>query len=141
MQRYRQRCWLRQLAPDADRKQEDRLLRVIARMDGTPFPSSTRLTLRWLRGQLPTRYDWVRGIPFLDRWVRDSTRRRRQEQRQGRFESAYCAETVAVTYEEMGLIETEKRTNWFDPGRFWSGDELPLVTPYRLGGEIAVVAD
>ena len=141
MQRYRQRCWLRQLAPDADREQEDRLLRVIARMDGTPFPSTTRLTLRWLRGQLPTRYDWVRGIPFLDRWVRDSTRRRRQEQRQGRFESAYCAETVAVTYEEMGLIETEKRTNWFDPGRFWSGDGLPLVTPYRLGGEIAVVAD
>jgi len=141
MQRYRQRCWLRQLAPDADREQEDRLLRVIARMDGTPFPSTTRLTLRWLRGQLPTRYDWVRGIPFLDRWVRDSTRRRRQEQRQGRFESAYCAETVAVTYEEMGLIETEKRTNWFDPGRFWSGDGLPLVTPYRLGGEIAVVAN
>jgi hypothetical protein len=48
---------------------------------------------------------------------------------------------VAVTYEEMGLIETEKRSNWFDPGRFWSGDDLPLVAPYRLGDEIAVVAD
>jgi hypothetical protein len=48
---------------------------------------------------------------------------------------------VAVTYEEMGLIETEKRSNWFDPGRFWSGDDLPLVAPYRLGSEIAVVAD
>jgi hypothetical protein len=141
MQRYNQRCWWRQLTPDADHHQENRLLRVIARMDGTPFPSTTRLTLRWLRGQFPTRYDWVRGIPFLDKWVRDSTRRRREEQRKGRFESAYCAETVAVTYEEMGLIETVKRTNWFDPGRFWSGDELPLVAPYRLGGEIAVVAD
>jgi hypothetical protein len=141
MQRYGQRCWLRQLTPDATRKQENRLLRVIARMDGTPFPSTTRLTLRWLRGQLPTRYDFVRGIPFLDKWVRESTRRRREEQRKGGFESAYCAETVAVTYEEMGLIETEKRSNWFDPGRFWSGDQLPLVTPYRLGGEIAVVAE
>jgi hypothetical protein len=141
MQRYRQRCWLRQLTPDASREQENRLLRVIARMDGTPFPSTTRLTLRWLRGQLPTRYDFVRGIPFLDKWVRESTRRRREEQRKGGFESAYCAETVAVTYEEMGLIETEKRSNWFDPGRFWSGDQLPLVTPYRLGGEIAVVAE
>ena len=141
MQRYRQRCWLRQLSPDADRNQENRLLRVIARMDGTPFPSTTRLTLRWLRGQLPTRYDLVRGIPFLDKRVRESTRRRREEQRKGRFESAYCAETVAVTYEEMGLIETEKRANWFDPGRFWSGDALPLVAPYRLGDEIAVVAD
>jgi hypothetical protein len=83
----------------------------------------------------------VRGIPFLDTYVRESTRRRRAEQRQGHFESAYCAETVAVTYEEMGLIETEKRTNWFDPGRFWSGDALPLVAPYCLGNEIAVVAD
>jgi hypothetical protein len=141
MDRYRQRCWWRQLTPDAGRKQEDRLLRVIARMDGTPFPSTSRLTLRWLRGQLPTRYDWVRGIPFLDKRVRESTRRRREEQRKGGFESAYCAETVAVTYEEMGLIETEKRTNWFDPGRFWSGDALPLVAPYQLGGEISVVAD
>ena len=102
---------------------------------------SQRLTLRWLRGQLPTRYDWVRGIPILDSRVRESTRRRREEQRKGRFESAYCAETVAVTYEEMGLIQTEKRSNWFDPGRFWSGDGLPLIAPYRLGSEIAVVAD
>ena len=133
MQRYGQRCWLRQLTPDADRQQENRLLRVIARMDGTPFPSTARLTLRWLRGQLPTRYDWVRGIPFLDTYVRESTRRRREEQRQGRFESAYCAETVAVTYEEMGLIETEKRTNWFDPGRFWSGDDTAAGSAVLLG--------
>jgi hypothetical protein len=139
--RYGQRCWLRQMSPDIDHEQENRLLRVIARMDGTPFPSTTRLTLRWLRGQLPTRYDWVRGIPILDSRVRESTRRRREQQRKGRFESAYCAETVAVTYEEMGLIETEKRSNWFDPGRFWSGDDLPLIAPYRLGSEIAVVAD
>jgi hypothetical protein len=101
-QRYGQRCWLRQLTPDTNREQEDRLLRVIARMDGTPFPSTTRLTLRWLRGQLPTSYDWVRGIPLLDNKVRESTRRRRAEQRQGRLESAYCAETVAVTYERWG---------------------------------------
>ena len=108
--RYGQRCWLRQISPDIDHEQENQLLRVIARMDGTPFPSTTRLTLRWLRGQLPTRYDWVCGIPILDSHVRESTRRRREQQRKGRFESAYCAETVAVTYEEMGLIETEKRS-------------------------------
>ena len=48
---------------------------------------------------------------------------------------------MAVTYEEMGLIETEKRSNWYDPGRFWSVDDLPLVAPYRLVDEIAVVAD
>ena len=43
---YGQRCWLRQLTPYATREQEDRLLRVIARMDGTPFPSTARLTGR-----------------------------------------------------------------------------------------------
>ena len=35
---YGQQCWLRQLTPYATREQEDRVLRVIARMDGTPFP-------------------------------------------------------------------------------------------------------
>lgn len=35
MHRYGQRCWLRQLTPYANREQEDRLLRIIARMDGT----------------------------------------------------------------------------------------------------------
>ena len=33
------------------------------------------------------------------------------------LETAYCAETVAITYEEMGLLVTEKDSNWFDPGR------------------------
>ena len=36
--RYDQRCWLRQLTPYATREQEDELLRVIARMDGTAVP-------------------------------------------------------------------------------------------------------
>ncbi|EFD42781.1 LOW QUALITY PROTEIN: conserved hypothetical protein, partial [Mycobacterium tuberculosis variant africanum K85] len=59
--RYRQRCWLRQLTPHANRDQEDKLLRVIARMNGTPFPTTARLTGRWLRGRLPTLNDWLRG--------------------------------------------------------------------------------
>ncbi len=74
---YGQRCWLRQLTPDATREQEDQVLRVIARMDGTPFPSTARLTGRWFRGRVPTASDWTRGIPFLDKKVRESTRRRK----------------------------------------------------------------
>ena len=62
---YGQRCWLRQLTPYATREQEDQVLRVIARMDGTPFPSTARLTGRWFRGRVPTASDWTRGIPFL----------------------------------------------------------------------------
>jgi hypothetical protein len=38
----------------------------------------------------------------------------------------------------MGLLKTEKHFNWFDPGKFWSGDTLPLTAGYRLGDEISV---
>lgn len=138
MQRYHQRCWLRQLTPYANREQEDRLLRVIARMDGTAFPTTARLTGRWLRGRLPTISDWARGIPVLETKASQVTRRRKAQQRAVGLETAYCAETVAITYEEMGLLSTEKHSNWFDPGSFWSGDILPLAPGYELGREIAV---
>jgi hypothetical protein len=136
---YGQRCWLRQLTPDATRDQEDQVLKVIARMDGTPFPSTARLTGRWFRGRVPTASDWTEGIPFLDRRVRESARRRRADERKAGLETAYCAETVAITYEETGLLITEKHSSWFDPGKFWSGDTLPLAEGYTLSDEIAVV--
>lgn len=139
MHRYGQRCWLRQLTPYANREQENRVLKVIARMDGTPFPSTARLTGRWFRGRIPTADDFTRGIPLLDSKVRESAQRRKAERQQVGLETAYCAETVAVTYEEMGLLATDKDANWFDPGRFWSGDRLPLARGYDLGAEIAVM--
>ena len=136
-QRYHQRCWLRQLTPYAGREQENQLLQVIARLDGTAFPTTARLTGRWLRGRLPTTSDWVRGTPLLDSKFRESRQRRRARHSMG-LETAYCAETVAVTYQEMGLLATDKNSNWFDPGSFWSGDALPLAPGYRLGAEIAI---
>jgi hypothetical protein len=136
---YGQRCWLRQLTPYAGREQEDRMLKVIARMDGTPFPSTARLTGRWFRGRVPVVGDFTRGIPLVHSRIRESARRRKAEKLQVGLETAYCAETVAITYEEMGLLATEKHYNWFDPGSFWSGDHLPLAASYRLGDEIAVV--
>jgi hypothetical protein len=138
---YGQRCWLRQLTPYANRDQENRLLRVVARMDGTPFPTTARLTGRWLRGRIPIVSDFTRGIPFVHSKVRESAERKKAERRNVGLETAYCAETVAITYEEMGLLTTEKHYNWFDPGSFWSGDDLPLAPGYRLGAEIAVIAD
>jgi hypothetical protein len=138
IQHYGQRCWLRQLTPFANREQEERLLRVIARMDGTPFPSTARLAGRWLRGRLPSATDFTRGLPFVDTRIREMTRRHRADKRMAGLETAYCAETVAVTYEEMGLLAIEKDTNWFDPGSFWSGDALPLAPGYALGDEILV---
>ena len=120
--RYGQRGWLRQLDNPVTAEMEDAALRTIARLDGTPFPSTARLASRWLRGRLPR----VR-LPHVPGRVREES-----------LESAYCAEVVAVTYEEMGLLPSGRRPNWYDPGRFWSGDELDLCPGHRLGGEIPV---
>ena len=139
MDKYGQRCWLRQLSPYANREQEDRALKVIARMDGTPFPTTARLTGRWFRGRLPTVSDWTRGIPLVHKRVRESAELDKQQRRAVGLETAYCAETVAITYEEMGLLTTEKRENYFDPGSFWSGDELPLIAGCELGKEISII--
>jgi hypothetical protein len=117
-QRYGQRAWLRQLEQPVTPEMEDALLRTIARLDGTPFPSTARLASRWLRGRLPTR---VNGGAS-----------------EAGIESAFCAEVVAITYQSMGLLPSGRRPSWYDPGRFWSGDELGLATGSTLGGEIAV---
>lgn len=139
MIRYEQRCWIRQLTPEVSAAAEDDLLRVIARLDGTPFPSTARLAARWFRGRIPTSVDVVRGIPYLDRKAREwRARKAGAEREQVGLEAAYCAEVVAITYTEMGLLDADKESNWFDPGRFWSGDRLPLAAPFRLGDEVAV---
>src|SRR5690349_5593304 len=128
---YGQRCWLRQLTPYATREQEDRLLRVIARMDGTPFPSTARVTGRWFRGRLPTAGDWTRGIPFVDKRVQESSKRRKAEKRKMGLETAYCAETVAITYEEMGFWSLTRTRIGLIPVAFGA------ATSYRLRAAIS----
>ncbi|MEU3643901.1 hypothetical protein AB0E59_11030 [Lentzea sp. NPDC034063] len=113
--KYGQRAWLRQLDHEVTREMEDAALRTVARLDGTPFPSTAKLASRWARGRIPLR---PKG---------DAT-----------IESAFCAEIVAVTYEEMGLLP-QRRPNWYDPGRFWSGDDLDLLGGAKLGREIEIV--
>ena len=112
--KYGQRVWLRQLDHEVTREVEDAALRTVARLDGTPFPSTARLAGRWFRGRLPTR---PRG---------------------GELETAFCAEVVAVTYEAMGLLPSGRRPHWYDPGRFWSGDDLELQGGAQLSAEISV---
>jgi len=84
--RYDQRAWMRQLDHPVSRDMEDAILRTIARLDGTPFPSAIRLAGRWLRGRAP-----MRGTS------------------DGHLETAYCAEILAVTYEAMGLLPGGRR--------------------------------
>jgi len=109
--RYNQRTWLRQLDFPVTREMEDALLRTIARTNGTPFPAVATLASRWVRGRL---------------------------RRPAAVESTYCAEVVAGSYQAMGLLAGDRPTNYYDPGKFWSGDALRLVGGARLGSEIRV---
>jgi hypothetical protein len=111
--RYEQQAWLRQLDAPITREREDAVLRTIARLDGTPFPSTAKLVGRWARGRV---------------------------RRAASAELTYCAEVVAATYEAMGLLGAGRPTNYYDPGMFWSGDDLPLLAGAELGSEVAVVA-
>ncbi|MGH3216980.1 MAG: hypothetical protein ACRDN1_21160 [Trebonia sp.] len=115
--RYDQRAWLRQLDPVVTGEMDDAVLRTIARLDGTPFPSTARLASRWLAGHVPARRHPGGGAGL---------------------ETAYCAQLLAVTYQAMGLLPGSRRPRRYDPGSFWSGDNLGLSAPFRLGGEIAV---
>lgn len=115
--RYAQRAWLRQLDRPVTGEMQDAVLRTIARLDGTPFPSTARLASGWLRERIAP---GGHATP------------------QTELDSAYCAQIVALTYQAMGLISQDRRSGWYDPGRFWSGDALTLSEGYRLGAEIAV---
>ena len=114
--RYGQRAWLRQLVGPADDggvtpEMEDAVLRAIARFDGRPFPTTRHLARGWINGRL---------------------------RRETTSEAVFCAELVAATYTEMGLLGSHRPGNWYDPGKFWSGDELELLQDAQLGPEIPV---
>jgi hypothetical protein len=110
-ERYGQRAWLRTLDGAIEREQEDRLMEVIDRLDGRPFPTTIGLARQWLNGRF---------------------------RRSSSLEAIYCAELVATTYQHMGLLPDKRPASWYDPGRFWSGDRIELVPPFALQGEVAV---
>jgi len=110
-ERYGQRAWVRLLDGTIERHHEDRLMEVIARFDGRPFPTTLGLVRQFITGRL---------------------------RRRSPLETIYCAELVATTYQHMGLLPARRPASWYDPGRFWSGDDLELVPPFSLGGEIPV---
>ena len=62
----------------------------------------------------------------------------RRGERDAGLGTAYCAEIIAVTCQAMGLLPGGRRPDWYDAGRFWSGDDLRLSAGARLSGEIAV---
>ncbi|MCU0311708.1 MAG: hypothetical protein MUE36_12305 [Acidimicrobiales bacterium] len=111
--RYSQSAFVRHLDAEITPRMEDDVLRVVAEYEGRPFPRTRRLVGKWLSGRL---------------------RRDASEQ------AVYCAELLAITYTRMGLLDGRAPANWFDPGRFWSGDRLDLVGGAVLGPEVPVAA-
>ena len=112
-EKYGQRAWVRRLeGGEVTREQEDRLIQVIDKYNGKPFPTTPGLARSWVTGRV----------------------RRREVSR----ETIYCAELVATTMQQMGLLPDKRPMSWYDPGKFWSGDEIALLPPFSLGEEIAV---
>lgn len=108
---YQQRAWLRQIDVRVTPEVEDLALSVVDEFSGRSFPRTARLAKSWLKGRVR------RSVPLTD---------------------LYCAELVAVTYERMGLLDSNRPPNWYDPGKFWSGNRLGLVNA-SLGPEREVV--
>jgi hypothetical protein len=110
--KYGQRAWLRQLQGTITKEHEDKLLEVIEQLDGKPFPTTIGLAGQWATGRV----------------------RRREASK----ETIYCAEVLAATFQHMGLIPKRRPISWYDPGKFWSGDDLEMADGFSLGEEIAI---
>ncbi len=108
--RYGQQAWMRHISIDVTLDMEDAIIQTVAELDGRTFPGTTSLAKGWLKGR-----------------VRRTTS----------LEQLFCGEVVAITYERMGLIDAKRPPNWYDPGKFWSGDRLEL-NGASLGPEIPI---
>ena len=109
--RYGQRAYFRQIDPVASAEMENLALGVVQELSGRRFPTTLGLVGHWIKGRA---------------------------RRSVSLEDIYCAELVALTYQRMGLLDDERPVNWYDPGKFWSGDRLELAGGAVLGPEIAV---
>src|ERR1700729_4372667 len=105
-ERYGQQAWLRQLDPPAGPETEDAVLRTIARLDGTPFPSTAGMASRWLRGRVPS---WAGRVELAEPGHPSviklpslaSLRGLSRPAAEAVLETAYCAEVLAVTYQAI----------------------------------------
>jgi hypothetical protein len=109
--KYGQDAWMRPIDIDVTREQEDAVLLTIDDLSGRAFPRTRTLAKGWVLGRA---------------------------RRRTTLEALFCAEVVAITYERMGLLPAKRPPNWYDPGKFWSGDQLRLEGGASLGVEIAI---
>lgn len=74
---------------------DDQVVKVIAGLDGRPFSTMKGMLFNWVEGKL--------GIATSDKTM-------------------FCAELVALTYQELGLLPKDPPANAFDPGTFARAD-------------------
>lgn len=134
-QRYGQQAWLRQLNGVVTAEMEDAALHIVARLDGTPFPSTVALVGGWARARLVRRR--APGRPQAPASGRAAGRRPGLH-RSAAAETAFCADVLARTYQAMGLLGGDRPSAFYDPGNFWSGDSLELAAGFGLGPEVIV---
>ena len=109
-ERYRQRAWVRQLEGTIERHHEDRLMEVIDRFDGRPFPTTLGLARQWVTGRF---------------------------RRSSSLETIYCAELVATTYQHMGLLPSGGRRAGTTPAGSGAATASSSSRRSRSRGEIA----
>lgn len=105
------RVWFRTIRPELGDDHERRLLEAVEELNGRAFPVGTRMARRWLSGRV---------------------------RRDAGLETVYCAEVAAATLVRMGLLPPARPANWYDPGRFWSGDRLGLLGGFEHDAEVEV---
>jgi len=113
--KYGDTPYVRQLIVERTAEFEERALRAIAALDGTTFPSLLRIMKEWILGRM-----------------RVTTKGKKM----------FCAEVLAATYQQMGLLPSEPPANSYAPRDFsFQHERLHLLRGARLGAQIEVVDD
>ena len=113
-EKYGQRAWMRRLEGGTlTREQEDRLIETIDKYNGKPFPTTPGLMRSWATGRV----------------------RKREVSR----ETIYCAELVAVTMQNMGLLPDKRPIELVRPGQVLERRRPRARRAVHADDEIAVL--
>lgn len=105
--------YIRQLVVEHTSELDEQALQAIAAVDRTPFPALAKLIREWLLGHLHI----ATSIQRMD-----------------------CAETVALTYQRMGLLAPDPPPNSYNPRDFSEQHmNLRLLRGATLGPQLEVV--
>ena len=149
--RYGQHAWLRQLEHPPLPGMEDALLRTIARLDGTPFPSTARLASRWLLGRLPVPHRPGHGpagrprgtgrpmAPLTDSRAPAGPWRPRTARRSWRPPtSPWACSPASASHSGMTPAGSGAATSWNCwPGRGWAARSPSRSPPGNMGASLS----